>query len=156
MTLCPNSDVKHFFLSCSRHSDRGLIVVILYYFHIFKSETKKNSTLLLLELLAVTWIPCILRHSISILYYALFSTADAMTVNTYLTTTIPRQPVRQLPYVVYLLNFMIAAKIVNSYDLAKWVEYLPMVQETWVQSQVELYQRLKKWYLIPPCLNSAL
>ena len=27
-----------------------------------------------------------------------------------------------------------------------------MVRETWVQSQVALYQRLKKWYLIPPCL----
>ena len=24
--------------------------------------------------------------------------------------------------------------------------------ETWVQSQVESYQRLKKWYLMPPCL----
>ena len=29
----------------------------------------------------------------------------------------------------------------------------PMARETWVQSQVELYQRLKKWYLIPPCLT---
>ena len=29
-----------------------------------------------------------------------------------------------------------------------------MVRETWVQSQVESYQRLKKkWYLIPPCLT---
>ena len=28
-----------------------------------------------------------------------------------------------------------------------------MVQETWVQSQVESYQRLLKWYLIPPCLT---
>ena len=28
-----------------------------------------------------------------------------------------------------------------------------MVWETWVQSQVELYQRLQKWYLIPPCLT---
>ena len=27
-----------------------------------------------------------------------------------------------------------------------------MVQETGVQSQVASYQRLKKWYLIPPCL----
>ena len=27
-----------------------------------------------------------------------------------------------------------------------------MVRETWVQSQVESYQRLKKWYLMPPCL----
>ena len=28
----------------------------------------------------------------------------------------------------------------------------PMVQETGVQSQVKSYQRLKKWYLMPPCL----
>ena len=27
-----------------------------------------------------------------------------------------------------------------------------MVRDTGVQSQVESYQRLKKWYLIPPCL----
>ena len=27
-----------------------------------------------------------------------------------------------------------------------------MVRETWVQSQVESDQRLKKWYLMPPCL----
>ena len=26
-----------------------------------------------------------------------------------------------------------------------------MAWETWVQSQVESYQRLKKWYLMPPC-----
>ena len=28
-----------------------------------------------------------------------------------------------------------------------------MVRETCVQSQVALYQRLLKWYLIPPCLT---
>ena len=28
---------------------------------------------------------------------------------------------------------------------------LPTAQETWVQSQVESYQRLKKWYLMLPC-----
>ena len=27
-----------------------------------------------------------------------------------------------------------------------------MIRETWVQSQVTSYQRLLKWYLIPPCL----
>ena len=37
-------------------------------------------------------------------------------------------------------------------SLAKWVECLPMVWETWVQSQVESYQRLLKWYLILPPL----
>ena len=37
--------------------------------------------------------------------------------------------------------------------LAQSVECSPMVRETWVQSQVESYQRLQKWYLIPPCLT---
>ena len=27
-------------------------------------------------------------------------------------------------------------------------------RETWVQSQVKSYQRLKKWYLMPPCFNT--
>ena len=31
-----------------------------------------------------------------------------------------------------------------------------MVRETRVQSQVESYQRLKKWYLIPPCLTLSI
>ena len=38
----------------------------------------------------------------------------------------------------------------NMYLLAQWVECSPIVQETWVQSQVASYQRLLKWYLIPP------
>ena len=28
-----------------------------------------------------------------------------------------------------------------------------MIRKTGVQSQVESYQRLKKWYLMPPCLT---
>ena len=31
-----------------------------------------------------------------------------------------------------------------------------MVRETWVQSQVKSYQRLLKWYLIPPCLTLSI
>ena len=31
-----------------------------------------------------------------------------------------------------------------------------MIWETVVQSQVESYQRLKKWYLIPPCLKLSI
>ncbi len=31
-----------------------------------------------------------------------------------------------------------------------------MVPETGVQSQVESYQRLKKWYLISPCLTLSI
>ena len=34
-----------------------------------------------------------------------------------------------------------------------WVECSSMVWETWVQFQVVWYQRLLKWYLIPPCLT---
>ena len=32
----------------------------------------------------------------------------------------------------------------------------PMAREIWVQSQVESYQRLKKWYLMPPCLTLSI
>ena len=31
-----------------------------------------------------------------------------------------------------------------------------MVRETGVQSQVESYQRLQKWYLMPPCLTLSI
>ena len=31
-----------------------------------------------------------------------------------------------------------------------------MVRVTWVQSLVESYQRLKKWYLMPPCLTLSI
>ena len=40
--------------------------------------------------------------------------------------------------------------------LAKLLECSPMARETWVQSQVESYQRLKKWYLMPPCLTLSI
>ena len=33
---------------------------------------------------------------------------------------------------------------------------MPVVQETRVQSQVESYQRLKKWYLMPSCLTLSI
>ena len=35
-------------------------------------------------------------------------------------------------------------------------ECSPMVRETWVQSQVKSYQRLKKWYRMPPCLTLSI
>ena len=31
-----------------------------------------------------------------------------------------------------------------------------MARETWVQSQVESYQRLKKWYLMSPCVTLSI
>ena len=40
--------------------------------------------------------------------------------------------------------------------LAQWLECSPMARETWVQSQVESYQRLKKWYLMLPCLTLSI
>ena len=40
--------------------------------------------------------------------------------------------------------------------LAWWLECLSMALETWVQSQAESYQRLKKWYLMPPCLTLSI
>ena len=41
-------------------------------------------------------------------------------------------------------------------SLAQWVESLLMVRKTRVQSQVESYKRLKKCYLIPPCLTISI
>ena len=35
-------------------------------------------------------------------------------------------------------------------------ECSPMARKTWVQSQVESYQRLKKWYLMPLCLTLSI
>ena len=32
----------------------------------------------------------------------------------------------------------------------------PMAQETWVQSQLESYQILKKWYLMPACYTLSI
>ena len=40
--------------------------------------------------------------------------------------------------------------------LAKRLECSPMARETWVQSQIESYQRLKKWYLMPLCLTLSI
>ena len=31
-----------------------------------------------------------------------------------------------------------------------------VARETWVRSQIESYQRLKKWYLMPPCLTLSI
>ena len=36
------------------------------------------------------------------------------------------------------------------------VECFPMARETRIQSQVESYQILRKWYLIPPCLTLSI
>ena len=36
------------------------------------------------------------------------------------------------------------------------ITHCEQYRETWVQSQVESYQRLKKWYLMPPCLTLSI
>ena len=46
----------------------------------------------------------------------LFQTTNTLAVSTNWDITAPRQSVRQLQYVVYLHNFMIAQQIVNSYE----------------------------------------
>ena len=48
--------------------------------------------------------------------------------------------------------FQVSSRI----PLAKWVECSPMVRETWVQFQIESYQRLKKWYLMPLSLTPSI
>ena len=40
--------------------------------------------------------------------------------------------------------------------LAMWVECSPMARDSRVQSLVESYQRLKKWYLMPPYLTLSI
>ena len=42
--------------------------------------------------------------------------------------------------------------MVSNGPLARWLECSPMAWEIGVQSQVESYQRLKKWYFMPLCL----
>ena len=44
-------------------------------------------------------------------------------------------------------------KIEYTGPLAKWVECSLMVRGTSVQLQAMSYQKLEKWYLIPPCLT---
>ena len=43
----------------------------------------------------------------------------------------------------------------NDFLKTWWLECSPMARETWIQSQVEPYQR-KKWYLMPPCLTLSI
>ena len=53
----------------------------------------------------------------------------------------------------FSIMFWLLYVLHNNNTLVKWLECSPMARETWVQSQVESYQRLKKWYLMPPCLT---
>ena len=57
--------------------------------------------------------------------------------------------------IVIILIFDLLYCVAN-WTLAKRLECSPMARETLVQSQVESYQRLKKWYLMPPCLTLSI
>ena len=47
-----------------------------------------------------------------------------------------------------------SSNFVPGYDKLNWsISHTHIFQETGVQSQVESYQRRKKWYLLPPCLT---
>ena len=78
----------------------------------------------------------------------------------------PRSPeplAKQYIYIYIFLKHPIYIYIVyiewvfqkNRYHFV-YIECSPIARETWVQSQVESYQRLKKWYLMPPCLTLSI
>ena len=48
------------------------------------------------------------------------------------------------------------ANTLHTGPTSRWrLECSSMARETCVQSRVESYQRLKKWYLLPPCLTHS-
>ena len=53
---------------------------------------------------------------------------------------------------IYICIYIYIYIYIYNRTLAWWLKCSPVAWETWVHSQVELYQRLKKWYLMPPCL----
>ena len=55
-----------------------------------------------------------------------------------------------------LTNIYLSTKEFIDTHIHDWLECSPMARETWVQSLVEAYQRLKKWYLMPPCLTLSI
>ena len=55
----------------------------------------------------------------------------------------------QMKYLFLLVQVILYMQLIIVY----WVECSPIARETRVQPPVESYQRLKKWYLICPCLT---
>ena len=47
-------------------------------------------------------------------------------------------------------------RTIKMYIELYWIESSPIAREAGFQSQVESYQRIKKWYLIPPCLTFSI
>ena len=54
---------------------------------------------------------------------------------------------------IYIWYLIYLFKVIYNRTLAWRLECPPMAQKTRVQSQVESYQRLRKWYLMPSCLT---
>ena len=52
-------------------------------------------------------------------------------------------------YFIFIFYFIVV-------PLADWIDCSPIVRETRVQSLVDSYQRLQKWYLMPPCLTLSI
>ena len=48
---------------------------------------------------------------------------------------------------------LLISGIKSDFFIGLVIECSPMARKTGVQYQIESYQRLKKWYLIPPCLT---
>ena len=57
---------QNIFLSCPKHFYRRLAVVIVYYFQILN---KRERNIIIVKIWAVTWVPCILRHTLSLSIY---------------------------------------------------------------------------------------
>ena len=65
-------------------------------------------------------------------------------------------PIPSTPALLKKINFLfIVGHCLGNYSLLKTLRLKcsPMVRKTGVQSQVESYQRFKKWYSMPPCLT---
>ena len=82
---------------------------------------------------------------ITVLYIVNFCLAkDRFSLNAYTICLLKQTILRE--------NVVINFFLVNFFELLADSSFIPVARETWVQSQVESYQRLKKWYLMLPCL----
>ena len=62
----------------------------------------------------------------------------------------------EIIYLIYMYQKDLALNDVQWMICHKTKPNQITVRETDIQSQVESYQRLKKWYLIPPCLTLSI
>ena len=63
------------------------------------------------------------------------------------------EDLKSMKQIIYIYIYIY---IFINWPTCQWVKCLPMAQETRVQSQVEHYQRHKRWYLIPPGLTFSI